>query len=167
MKIKEVIGDITHRPEGINFIVHQANINRCMKSGVAKAICDKWPIVRQTDDTYNSIQKFNNLGDVSICRVEVDPNVFVANLYGQSLFDNSLAGCRTDYNAVINGFSRIRSVVEYSKRKDFVPIVGIPKFMGCDLAGGNWEIYFKIIEQTFIDTNTEIVIVNFGKTIIR
>lgn len=172
MNIKEVRGDITDCPAGINVIVHQANINRRMGSGVALALCNKWPSVRKTDLEYKSEKKFNSLGEISICQVEQTPPIFVINLYGQSLYEDSLAGCRTDYNAVISGFKLIKHNLELWRMglvidRKLSPIIGIPKFMGCDLAGGNWEIYYKIIEQTFIDTDFEIVIVNFGKTINR
>ena len=167
MNILEVQGDITHCPEGINVIIHQANINRKMASGVAKAICDKWPVVRKTDLENQPDLISNFLGTVSFCEVELNPLTYVFNLYGQSLYWDSLAGCRTDYNAVVRGFSKIKVAIDHLVENEFNPVIGIPKYMGCDLAGGNWEIYYKIIEQTFIDTDTKIVIVNFGKTITR
>lgn len=167
MNIKEVPGDITQCPAGINVIVHQANINRRMGSGVALALCNKWPIVRETDANHRPELEYNILGTISSCLVETNPLTFVINLYGQSLYKDSIAGCRTDYNAVVNGFRRVRESVEYCESQGMKPVIGLPKFMGCDLAGGNWEIYYKIIEQTFIDTDFEIVIVNFGKTIKR
>lgn len=176
MKIQEVLGDITTLPENINVIIHQANINKIMRSGVAKALCDKWPIVAKVDIS-NTSEKNNVLGTISVAAVEKesfenDPFIygtkFVINLYGQSLFESSIAGCRTDYNAVIRGFSEIEKMLsEWKEIHEFNPIIGIPKYMGCDLAGGNWEIYYKIITETFKNTDFEIVIVNFGKTINR
>jgi O-acetyl-ADP-ribose deacetylase (regulator of RNase III) len=166
--ITEVPGNILDCPNGVNVIVHQANINRRMGSGVALALINKWPIVAETDKSHNKSQKFNTLGDISACQVESDPQTFVFNLYGQSLFEDSLAGCRTDYNAVVSGFNKVSKVLEHWKKNfNFVPVVGVPKYMGSDLAGGNWEIYSKIIEETFRDTNIDVIIVDFGKTIKR
>jgi hypothetical protein len=168
MNIIEVNGNILDCPNGINVIVHQANINRKMGAGVALALANKWPIVAETDLTNNKSQKFNTLGDLSACQVENEPRKFVFNLYGQSLYEDSLAGCRTDYNAVIVGFRKIKTIVtSWIDKFEFFPVIGVPKYMGSDLAGGDWDIYRTIIEKTFVNTNINIVIVNFGKTIKR
>lgn len=162
MNIKTVPGNIVDTPEGINVIIHQANIDKRMGAGVALALCDKWPEIRNTDREWTKEDK-NTLGDFSIIQVESGPK-FVFNLYGQSILFDSLAGCRTDYNAVIAGFAKIRNLLESWRNKwGFEAVIGIPRLMGCGLAGGNWEIYYKIIEETFKNTDFTIVIVDFGK----
>jgi hypothetical protein len=162
MNIKEVPGNIVDCPEGVNCIIHQANINRRMGAGVALALCDKWPIIRETDQKHNPTQQCNELGDFSACQVEPDP-IFVFNLYAQSILFDSLAGCRTDYSAAVGGLAKIRNLLVTWESRGFTPVVGVPRLMGCGLAGGNWEIYSKIITETFKNTSFDLVIVDFGK----
>ena len=90
----------------------------------------------------SSCRNGNELGDFSVAVVNKDPLVIVINLYGQSLTTDSLAGCRTNYDAVLCGLQKIKEFcnTRFRHRVPSEVVIGFPKFMGCGLGGGNWNI---------------------------
>lgn len=155
--MKHIKGNLLDRPEGINIIIHQANINRTMGSGIARQIADRWPKVERQDNDHN-----HSLGSYESVpfRKNGQWEFSVINLYGQSIKSLSSAGIPTDYNAVIKAFTELNQDALVSKERGTKIIFGVPKYMGCALGGGNWEIYSKIIEET-IGKNFEVVCVEY------
>jgi len=147
--IKYVVGDvraIPHEREMV-FIPHCCNNIDVMGSGVAKALYNRWPKVK---DKYH--ESFMKLGTVSYVK-EVDDRVVICNMIGQN-------GVKTGENE--NGHAigdDGKPPVRYSalclammdvagKLEMFGDKVEIhcPLF-GCDLAGGDWYIVSTLIEE--------------------
>ena len=126
--------DILTVEKGI--ITHQVNCQRQMGAGLARKIRDRYPKVYEE---YKSIPW--RLGQIQIVRIDKD--LFVCNLAGQNNFGKSVYRY-TDYNAVRTGFKDLNDW-----RKEFRPDLNIyiPYRMGCDLGGGNWNTYLRIVGE--------------------
>lgn len=141
-------GDLLNFPMGINLIIHQANIDGAMKSGIAGAITKRYPEAAAADLKAYGEGKAQ-LGHFSYHKYE-DTGRIIVNLYGQSIKFTSTAGIPTDYNAVIVGLERVRKWIDTFENSDDV-IIGVPYLMGCGLGGGDWAVYSKIIDKVLGD----------------
>jgi|TARA_R110002167_G_scaffold110726_5_gene281744 O-acetyl-ADP-ribose deacetylase (regulator of RNase III) len=146
--MRHIKGDLLKRPAGTNIIIHQANINGCMGSGIAAQIAKQIPEAAAVDTrTYNRLGV--KLGSFSFVHLD---DYTVVNLYGQSIKELSSAGIPTDYNAVVKSFQEIAQWLLDGEKAliamGLAPVIGVPKFMGCGLGGGDWDIYSAIIEAT-------------------
>lgn len=133
-----------------NVICHQTNCQGKMGAGIAKQIRQLYPKV------YDEYVKFckdnykNLLGRCQIVNLSIDDNLkYCANLFGQNGY--GYGGRYTDYNALKCALNELKNnCYEFLKIMNNVT-VGIPYNIGCGLAGGDWSIVFKIIEDIFKD----------------
>lgn len=140
-------GDVTE--VDFDFLVHGCNAQGRMASGVAKAISDKWPVVKQ-----NYVDWFQNsglyLGDIQT--VTVGNNKFVINAITQEYYGYDKKKY-VSYDAVdkaMQSFNRLlRSTGRDSSTKIVMPMIG------AGLGGGNWEIIKEIILQNLYDYNVD------------
>lgn len=120
--------------EGI--ICQQVNCKGVMGAGLAKAISDKFPIVKEKYLENYKKNKGMQLGSFQIIDVVVTSSDFLAvcNLYTQDNYGNSniTKKCYTDKELLINAIECVCSSNQNTK-------VYIPIKIGCGLAGGNWE----------------------------
>lgn len=120
--------------EGI--ICQQVNCKGVMGAGLAKAISDKFPIVKEKYLENYKKNKGIQLGSFQIIDVVVTSSDFLAvcNLYTQDNYGNSsiTKKCYTDKELLINTIECVCSSNPNTK-------VYIPIKIGCGLAGGNWE----------------------------
>lgn len=114
-----------------------------MGSGLAKAIYEKWPIVKTEYHKYckNIGNPYDLLGRVQIVRHNSIP-FDVANIFGQLNYGRSKY-CYTKYDAIKTAFTRLNKL--YSKEK----IIAFPYMFGCGLAGGDWDIVTSIMDECF------------------
>lgn len=138
-----VTGDITTAESGI--IVHCCNAQGVMGSGVAAAIRSKWPGVFQVyREAYERAGNHLTLGDVHLAWVPSDSgDLFVANLIGQEFYGGKPGVVYVDYDAIRKGFRTLRGYIERSSKPR--PI-HYPQ-LGAGLAGGDWSIIEKIIDE--------------------
>jgi len=152
---KEVIHkDLLEYPA--NAIVHQANCFCTMGSGVAAQIRKKYPEAYEADCATEKGGE-SKLGTYSWALAEDGKYIF--NLYSQFDFGYD-GGRRTSYDALVNGFEKIKDNAEKQVKvlgKAFV--VAIPYKIGSDLGGGNWQIVRAIIKEIFLDSEVELVVV--------
>jgi O-acetyl-ADP-ribose deacetylase (regulator of RNase III) len=138
--IKEYIkGSILDAPQ--KYIAHGVNCQNVMGSGVAKVLFEKYPDVKTVYHTFcregirMGLSNEENLGDYCVATVDVDK--YVINAFTQEFY-----GRRTvkyvSYDAIFDIFKNLAD----SNVKE----VAIPK-IGCGLAGGNWEIVSRIIDD--------------------
>jgi len=125
-------------------IVHQVNCQKKMGAGLALQIRNKYPKV------YQSYLKHNfSLGQIQL--VNVAPRLYICNLAGQDRYGYDKR--YTNYNAIKIGLIKLNMIAHKQK----LPVY-IPRGMGCGLAGGDWNIVKKIIEETL--TECEFIIVS-------
>lgn len=76
---------------------------------------------------------------------------FVFNVIIYSIITKNLAcgGMATDYDAVRKAFIELREYLVTDKlyRDDSQIPIGIPYKMGCELGGGDWDIYRKMLQE--------------------
>lgn len=118
---------------GINkgILCQQVNCKGVMGAGLAKAIYEQFPIVKEEYIKNSKINKGSLLGTYQL--IDVSENLSVCNIYSQENFGNSslTKKCYTDKNTLIN---TIDSVCKSNPdRKIYIPVN-----IGCGLAGANW-----------------------------
>jgi O-acetyl-ADP-ribose deacetylase (regulator of RNase III) len=116
-------------------IGHCVNCQGCFGSGIARSIKERYP---ECFEVYIDDVGYK-LGD-SQC-VEIAENKFIFNLFGQEFYGR----CKRQLNygamaAALNEMSDNTSVDDK---------VGFPYKMGCDRAGGDWEVVLEMIEYYF------------------
>ena len=124
-------------------ICHQTNCMGVMGSGIAKAIRSTYP------EAYRALRDRFERGDALIGEVDFVPTIrdgflrCVVNCYGEK--DYLPRGVvHTNYDALQSCFNKIKA--EFSG-KNYT--IGFPYRIGCGLAGGDWDIVFKMINNTF------------------
>lgn len=141
MNIIEIVtGNILDSKE--DMICHQVNCQGVMGAGVSKALYSKWPIVKSEYISYCQKQKSSKklLGKYNI--VQVEPEKFVANIFGQLDCGRDRSRVYTNYEALANAFSKIRA-------NHFDKSIAFPYGFGCGLANGDWNIVYDMINTYF------------------
>lgn len=128
--------------EGV--ICQQVNCCGVMGAGLAKAIMNEYPIVKEKYDEcykrsttdYNFKYKMhkNQFGSYMTIPLTTDHRLYVANIYSQDFYGNAAKTGKiyTNLNVLIKLISKI--AVEYANLPIFIPI-GI----GCGFGGEKWE----------------------------
>ena len=151
--IKEVNGNLLTYPN-IQVLCHQVNALGVMGAGIAKQIKTKWPNVFEEYRSYckDPDDPHKLLGKCQLVHIESDR--YVANLFGEYSFYESIAPYEeggkprhTDYDALKEALHRLHTWMVLNDKVT----VGIPFRLGAGLAGGNWDIIYKMVVDEFGD----------------
>lgn len=153
--IKYVKGDATN-PQGLEnkLIVHICNDIGGWGKGFVLAISKKWKEPEKEYRRWFESKIDFELGKVQI--VQVEANIFVANMIGQHKIRE------------VNGIPPIRyqsveeclnNVVDFAIKNQ--ASIHMPR-IGCGLAGGSWSEIEKIVNRTLIDNNIEVTVYDFN-----
>ena len=132
--LKEEEKDLFGIKDGI--FCQQVNCQGVMGAGLAKAIYEKFPVVKEKFlENYNK-NKGSQLGKVSVIPVANNGNLLVANIYGQEYYGNPYKTNKiyTDINKLINAITKVSIVAENTNKNIYIP-VGI----GCGYGGEKWD----------------------------
>lgn len=148
MSIKIVKGDaVKALKEGeINYLLHCVNCQGVMGSGIALQIRHAFPEVYE--DYIEFIKHKNNLqekilGECRVSRIQKDINV--VNLFGQENFGTQVR--QLNYGAISQSLWLFKNHYDFCNEfKDNRLSIGLPYKMGCDRAGGDWEIVYEMVE---------------------
>lgn len=124
----------------VNVIGHVVNCQGVMGSGIAKSIRERYPLVYKEYLELNKGHKSNPsdlLGEGQGVWLSYGTGVF--NLHAQLDFGYSKR--QLNYGAFAVSLGEM--VTELSKDD----VVGFPYLMGCDRAGGDWDIVSEMIEH--------------------
>lgn len=141
--MKELKGDILLLNEGI--ICHQVNCLGIMGGGLAKQVKEKYPDVfksyKETCLKHLNISSkdYYVLGKIQICTI--NENLLIANIFAQGDIGN---GKQTNYDALDSALEQLQLFTRENSLN-----VYFPKYMGCGLGGGRWDIYSAIIKSYF------------------
>lgn len=156
--IKHIICDIFE--SGADAICHQVNCQGVMGSGIAKQVKDKYPLVF---DLYKNKCKLHSaeelLGQSQFVETIMHydtPFYGIFNLFAQDKFGYD-GKCYTDYEALRKSLEDVNNHF----RKGKGAVVAIPYLMSCHRGGGNWDVVYKIIEETL--TNCDVLICEYNK----
>lgn len=131
--------DITEVTEGV--IIHQVNCQNKMGSGVAKALYEKYPLIKQR---YHDYCEGNSPETLLGCTqyVKVAPNLMVVNSFTQ--LNYGYDGRKyTDEEELITNIRWVSSEAEANA----LGLVYVPYLIGCGLGGGNWETIYQGISD--------------------
>lgn len=161
MKIKYIEGDIFNNFEGV--IAHGCNAKGGFGSGFAKAVKTNMPFAQKA---YLDAYKMNNLFLGSVIwgindkKDKIIANCITQNNYGPgdklyASYDAIRACMKILNNASILG-------IPDTKYENGFDNIGMP-VIGCDLAGGDWNIVKNIIEEELTDVNINVFILPESK----
>ncbi len=159
--IREVVGDLVNVDADI--ICHQANYHGVMGGGVALAIWDKLLTEpsRKLYEAHCAEAGRNLLGTVQCLpavRFSDGRTAIVANLFCQDEYQQEDGGLtRYDYMRMC------LSTVEAIARAQHLRCVALPGYIGCGIAGGNWNTVYSIIRDVFDFSPVELIIVYWNK----
>ena len=134
-------------------IIHQANCQNTMQSGIARQIREKYPEAYEADckTVAGDIKK---LGTFSWVKTHDDKYVY--NCYSQFRYGKEQR--HTNYEAIYTGLSSIKdhaSSIELTS-------LSLPYNMGCALGGGSWNIVRAIIQDVFYDSDINLFICKYN-----
>ena len=120
----------------VDYICHQVNCQGRMRSGIAKQIRERWPVVY---DSYIQVASPVWLGCIQKVIVDISQKT-VINMFAQKYYGYD--GKRyTSYDAFWACLGGIRDSVPKGSK------VGFPAKIGCGLGGANWEVIRTMIEE--------------------
>jgi O-acetyl-ADP-ribose deacetylase (regulator of RNase III) len=156
--IKEIKGDLLDCEA--NVIIHCCNCQCIMGAGIAKQIAERYPEAAAVDKKTRSGDE-TKLGSFSYAKTSDGKTI--VNLYGQYGLGHGLR--HLDYEAFYSGLEKIANKCHATYMKDGGEniVVGLPKLIGCGLAGGNWSIVKAMIERVFKDEAYPVLIVEWNK----
>ena len=156
-------GDLLEQVD-LELIAHQTNCKGSMGAGIAKQIRARYP---QTYEPYRKACHTNGadlLGTfmavstdgkrVRMNRLVKGDCCMIVNLFGQNGYGTRRP--QTQYDKLEQALTKLRD--EMVARG--IRTVGVPKYLGCGLAGGNWNTVYNILHRLFAYENRiELVIV--------
>lgn len=137
MEIKYEFGDLLKRKD-LDVIAQQANCFNTMGAGIAAQIKSQYYEAYALDQKTIKGDK-NKLGTFNITK-NTTPKV--ANLYSQYHY-YPRDKVHTDYNALTSSLDKLLIFMTENNLHS----IGLPYKIGCGLAGGDWKIVNKIIED--------------------
>lgn len=145
--VKIIEGDLFETDAEV--ICHQVNCQGKMGSGIALQVKEKYPEVYKDYKCLCDDTKCKNelLGRVLGIHVETERNTkTIFNLFAQERYGYD-GKCYSDYNALQKCFEQVKHFTS----KNYT--IAMPYLMGCNRGGGDWNIVYKMIEDTFEDYN--------------
>jgi hypothetical protein len=156
MSIEKIEGDLLDFPAGINLIIHCANCQATMGSGIAKKIKEKYPQVYEAD------LKAHKDGEAQLglfSYADVGDNKKIVSLYGQEFYGKDYR--HLNYEGFYSGLLRVKLLLEDAYKEGRNYVVGIPENIGCVNAGGSWLVVQAMIIDLFQSSPIKIVIVKY------
>lgn len=146
--IFEAKGDILKDEDAV-VIVHCCNCFHTMGAGLALKIKNKYPGAYKADcDTpYGDNRKMGNFSYFF-----AKDGKIIVNLYAQYRYGSDKPHfCSQSF---IKGLQKLKGFLKMIfKHPNKYPVIGVPKFIGCGLAGGNWEEVREILNLEFSDSS--------------
>lgn len=150
--IKEITGDLLTCDA--NILCHQVNCHGVMGAGIALSIREKL----LTEEQYIEYIQFcvknriDALGKVLTFKVKGQDQKYVANCFSQN--DWSQTGCLTDYDAMRKCFESVeRDAAQHGLS------VALPGYIGCGIAGGDWNTVHAVILDVFGPSTVQTTVV--------
>lgn len=134
-------------------IIHQANCQNTMGSGIARFIRERYPETYEVD-CKTVAGDIGKLGTFSW--VKAHDGKYIYNCYSQFRYGRDTR--YTDYEAIYTGLS---SIEEHAKMQGLTSL-SLPYGMGCVQAGGSWHVVRAIIEDIFDQNNIDLYICRYN-----
>lgn len=139
--LEEVGGDLIAFSKA-QYIAHQCNCVTTDSAGIARAIFTAFPHANIYAERKNSGTK-SKPGTIDICGNGDDErpviNLFAQYYPGKAKYDNDSAEKRIEWMK--------QCLAKIYNMRDQIKSIAFPHGMGCNLAGGDWEIYRSMIKK--------------------
>lgn len=130
----------------VDIILHQVNCMGVMGGGIAKQIKNRYPYVYEEYLAFCQ-ERTDRLGEILICET---PDFLIVNCFGQ--YGYGTLETFTNYEALRECFNKVAKLVKTAEKDHNRHVrIGMPYKIGCGLAGGDWQIVYKIICEEFND----------------
>lgn len=155
--IHYVTGDATNPPaDGVHIIVHVCNDIGGWGKGFVLALSRRW---KEPEEAFRRWHKEGDdvpfeLGQVQF--VQVEPDLYVANLIGQRGIRRSGGQSPVRYDAIRTGLQRVAEFAAEHQASVHMPRIG------CGLAGGKWEEIEPLLCDTLTSAAIPITVYDFG-----
>ncbi|PCJ53308.1 MAG: Appr-1-p processing protein [Planctomycetota bacterium] len=151
MEINYLKGDATSpKVLGNKIITHICNDIGGWGKGFVLAISKKWPEPELKYREWYKSKKNFNLGEAQL--VQVDCDIWIANLIGQHKIYNTSGTPPIRYEAIGNCLNKVS---DFSEKLD--ASVHMPR-IGCGLAGGEWYEIEQIIKTQLIKNDIAVYV---------
>lgn len=138
-------------------VVQSVNHKQVMGAGLAKQIRDKYPGIYDGYVKYCKMYDFPHIRHYGyIYKYFADDGKIICCVFGQENYGRDKK--YTDYEALRNG---LVSVKDFNSAFWFSDIA-IPYGIGCGLAGGDWKVVSKIIDDVFYNYEFDVILYKFG-----
>lgn len=160
MGINIIEGNILNSEKDI--IVHQVNCQGVMGGGLAKQIVMKYPEVPKEYKKYwtKQMKKLNYTSELlgEVYYADTFDEKIIVNVFGQdhirkSRWDKAIY---TIDSALIKGIENVRD-----KARQLNLSVAMPTYIGCGLAGGDWNSVKPQIEKVFEGSGVEVTFYHY------
>ena len=139
-RLRLVEGDATDpKTGGPKIIAHVCNDVGAWGKGFVRAVTGRWPEPEQDYRQWHRDRADNDFGLGAVRLVQVESDIWVANMIGQHGIKHGASGPPIRYDAVAQC---LVSVADHTLRMR--ASVHMPR-IGCGLAGGRWEQIEPII----------------------
>lgn len=149
---------------GKDIVVQQVNARGLMGSGLALQIMKRYPSVKKEYVTYRHEQLKLGLKDEDLLGhvnyVDTYDGTIIANIFGQ-LDIRKGTHDKTVYTKKEALLSGIRQVRDKAEEMNFS--VAIPTYIGCGLAGGDWEDIKQGIEEIFKESKVDVTLYQLNR----
>lgn len=153
MSIKYIKGDATSpQGSGIKIIAHIDNNKGGWGRGFVLSLSKKWKSPEAEYRKWYKDRASNNFGLGKVQFVQVENDIFVANMIGQEGVLSTFNKQPIRYDALREC---LKAVCEFAKEKNAT--IHSPRF-GSGFAMGLWDEVEKIIIEEFIDKGIEVII---------
>lgn len=133
-----------------NIICHQCNCQGVMGSGVAAEARQRYPNVFEA---YRQDYLDGKLKLGYVCFATAKTDQVIANMCAQDAFGYN-GGVYTNYNGLQKCLDTVKEYATFEY--DVKPVIALPYLMSCYRGGGDWNIVYKMIEDTLDDFDVEI-----------
>jgi O-acetyl-ADP-ribose deacetylase (regulator of RNase III) len=154
--IKNIDGDLLNCDA--KYIAHQCNCISKSAGGLAFYLFKKYPYSNiYSCRDYNDSSTFDTLGTIKISGNGKDQR-YIINMFSQ--YDPGSPN--NDYSK-LDGFkareNNFKKCLDEILKIKNLESIAFPKFIGCGLAGGNWEHYYKMLEEFSTKTLADVYII--------
>ena len=153
---QEIEGDLLQL-RNINsplFIVHQTNCVSQSARGLAKHVFAQHPYADTYKKKKKKKEKIAYIRTAGTCSFHKGPTLTVVNLYGQhgpgknynrKKYPHIIDDKKARVNFFKSAIEDLRSKLTLSKEEE--KTVAFPFGIGCNLAGGDWTVYYAMLQQ--------------------
>ncbi|WP_018353282.1 macro domain-containing protein [Longispora albida] len=157
MTIRYLKGDATSpQAKGPKVVAHVCNDLGGWGKGFVLAISRRWPEPERDYRAWHRGRAGNGFGLGATRLVQVQPDLWVANMVGQRGTRTGSAGPPVRYEAIGKCLAALAGHASALGASVHMPRIG------CGLAGGRWELVEPLVERTLVAAGIEVTVYDFG-----